>query len=171
MHHSESVTIDTNKKFELEYRKKVELLLMSPPVNRGPAHATADDTMASTHELMHVTESFSVDEMMGAWQVVVNPNLPWAEDHFRERVGGEPLNPSPSEAWWPYARQGNAEHKQDEIFSHTYPERFWPRRAGLTPDADECPSPRSCEILDHRDNIGIRYDLGDLNDLVRVLEK
>src|SRR4051812_45312177 len=32
------------------------------------------------------------------------PNLPWADNHFLERVGGEPLNPPPSFAWWPHGQ-------------------------------------------------------------------
>lgn len=92
--------------------------------------------------------------------------MPWAEDQFLERVSGQPLNPPPSEAWWPYAQAGNAAHKTDEKFSHTYPERFWPKRAGAGPDMrftdwqeGEC------------DAYGIRYPYGDLNDVVAQLEK
>src|SRR5580765_1479613 len=38
-------------------------------------------------------------------------NLPWAEDHFKERISGYPYNPAPSEAWWPYAVKNNGAHK------------------------------------------------------------
>lgn len=163
MHHSQSVLIDTNAKFELEYAKKVQLLISKPSVNRGPAHAMKDDTTASTHELMYVTEAFAVPEYLGAWQVISDPNLPWAEDHFLERVSGEPLNPAPSEQWWPFARQGNAEHKKDEVFSHTYPERFWPgfANAGGTMHDSE-----RVAAVPH---VGLRFQYGDLFTLVGVL--
>lgn len=161
MHHSQSIAIDTNAKFEVEYLKKVQLLLNSPAVNRGPAHATTDETMAMTHELMHLTETIQVDLEMSAWQEVVKPNLPWAEDHFRERVSGVPLNPAPSEEWWPFARNGNREHKADNVFSHTYPERFWPKRASATGSHDP---------LLGIPNWGIRYGYGDLDDLIEVLK-
>jgi hypothetical protein len=161
--------ISTNWAFEREYGRKVRALLTRDPINRGPAHATKDETMASTHELMHLREVFLVDQEPAAWQETIKPSLPWAEDHFQERVGGEPLNPAPSEAWWPFARQGNAEHKKDAVFSHTYPERFWPKRAGL-PD-DYCPYPDSCTVEEHRDHWGIRFKYGDLNDLLTVLKK
>lgn len=164
MHHSQSVSINTNAQFEIEYSKKIQLLLMTTPLNRGAAHAMADDTTASTHELLHVTESFKVDTYRSAWAEVVKPNLPWADDHFAERVGGEPLNPSPSEAWWPYARQGNAEHKQDEKFSHTYPERFWPRRAGDVAYEGETWEQNPV----HQ---GIQFEYGDLNDVLKILHQ
>lgn len=167
MHHSQTVTIATNAQFEIEYAKKIQLLLMTPPVNRGAAHAMKDDSTASTHELLHLTESFKVDTHPAAWAEVIRPNLPWAEDHFQERISGEPLNPAPSEAWWPYARQGNAEHKQAEVFSHTYPERFWPRMANPGP-AQIQHSTRSVDGVPH---VGIRFEYGDLNDLLAVLRQ
>lgn len=89
----------------------------------------------------------------------VEPNLPWAEDHFQERVSGEPLNPPPSEAWWPFAQHGNSEFKADQQFSHTYPERMWPKEAGTA---------RSVSI--GGPNYGIRYAYGDLEDVVQQLK-
>lgn len=153
-----STAIDTNEGFELSYNRKVRALIASQPVNRGPAHATTDETMALTHELMHVTEVFAVGAYMGGLQSMIQPNLPWAEDHFQERVGGYPLNPAPSEAWWPFARAGNAEHKKDEKFSHTYPERFWPVQAGENWHT----SPANV-------NLGIRFEYGDFDDLIQIL--
>lgn len=87
-------------------------------------------------------------------------HLPWAEDHFLERVGGQPLNPSPSEAWWPFAKRTddgtNKDHKSEgEAFSHTYPERMWSKY------------PEGHEFIMH----GIRFDYGDLNDVVALLKR
>lgn len=158
--------IADNSTFENEYRHLARKLLQSDPVRRGPAHATTDDSMAETLELMHVTQEFFVDPLMSAWQATVMPNLPWAEDHFQERVGGEPLNPPPSEAWWPFARQGNAEHKKGEQFSHTYPERIWPKRAG-----EEQDQAWSIDSPTGRAHSGIRFMYGDLNDLIEILKK
>lgn len=84
------------------------------------------------------------------------PNLPWAEDHFQERVGGKPLNPPPSAAWWPFAQNGHADHTTDKKFSHTYPERYWPRQAGDLGNI-------------YHTNRGIRYRYGDLADVVALL--
>lgn len=91
-----------------------------------------------------------VEELQRQFQ----PNLPWAEDHFQERVSGEPLNPPPSSAWWPFATQNNEAFKADEKFSHTYPERFWPKFAGQR----------------HYNSDGIRYPWGDLSDVVKLLQ-
>ena len=41
----------------------------------------------------------------------IKPNLPWANDHFEERVGGLPLNPPPSNEWWPFNRKKNQQFK------------------------------------------------------------
>jgi len=83
-------------------------------------------------------------------------NLPWAEDHFQERIGGSPLNPPPSEAWWPYAQQGNELVKtQGEKFSHTYPERFWPKYVGSNSEPLK----------------GIRFNYGDFRDVLNQLVK
>lgn len=82
------------------------------------------------------------------------PNLPWAEDHFLERVSGFPHNPPPSEQWWPFAQQGNKDHKsQGTKFSHTYPERMWPKYAG------------NASMI----HTGIRFAYGDLSDVVHQL--
>lgn len=57
---------------------------------------------------------------------LLEPDLPWAEDHFKERVSGVPMNPAPSFQWWPYYKQGNKwEINDSKQFSHTYPERMW----------------------------------------------
>lgn len=96
--------------------------------------------------------------------ICTGANMPWAEDHFQERVSGKPLNPPPSEAWWPYAVQGNAAHKAGTKFSHTYPERFWPKHAE-----------HSYHEVDgwgfNRERSGIRYPYGDLRDVVDLLVK
>lgn len=92
------------------------------------------------------------------------PNLPWAEDHFLERVGGEPLNPPPSEQWWPFRVRGNEDHKEGEIFSHTYPERIWSKKAGYKGYGD-------FTFCDVGRNHGIRYEHGDLLDVVNLLTK
>lgn len=63
------------------------------------------------------------------WVEQIKPNVEWADEHFQERVSGMPLNPPPSHVRWPYAQKNNAEHGGEEKFSHTYPERIWPKRA------------------------------------------
>jgi hypothetical protein len=90
----------------------------------------------------------------------IQPDLPWADDHFAERVSGTPHNPPPSEAWWPHAASNHPFKDASGKFSHTYPERMWPQWAtDNVVDGDPIP---------HR---GIRYRYGDLNDLVELLKQ
>jgi len=81
----------------------------------------------------------------------VKPHLPWAEDHFLERVGGEPLNPGEQYKNWPFFKRQkeNDRHRDEEgQHSHTYMERFW------TPSLD-----------------GIRFEYGNLGDVVDLLHR
>lgn len=110
-------------------------------------------------EIPFVSFQYIVPPAVETLQREVEPNLPWAEDHFQERVCGEPLNPSPSEAWWPYAMAGNRVHKEGEQFSHTYPERMWPKFAnieGTTAEGRQTFVP----------HMGLRFGYGDLFDVV-----
>ena len=85
---------------------------------------------------------------------VLKPNIPWANNHFDERVSGLPLNPGESYKLWPFYGSDAKVRNQNEMFSHTYMERFWPKKAGLY-----MISP----------NRGIRYELGDLKDVINLL--
>lgn len=125
----------------------------------------SDKPMLATRELLHESFMMALPGDIEQLAERVNPNLPWAEDHFQERVGGEPLNPPPSEQWWPFAQQGNAEHKQGEKFSHTYPERMWPRY----PLEDWFWKDKSANTI--KPMHGIRYEYGDLQDVVNQLKR
>jgi thymidylate synthase len=137
-----------------------EGLRCSPLYDRG--RWQSQDTSARpemhTRELWNVMMSYDMPTTTQALVKHVKPNLPWADDHFAERVSGQPLNPPPSASWWPFNRKDNAEHKSDDKFSHTYPERFWPKWAN---DKDAERNPRK-----HR---GIRFGYGDLGDVVQQL--
>jgi thymidylate synthase len=50
------------------------------------------------------------------------PFLPWAEEHFNERVSGLPLNPPPSHERW---LRDSDKSMKDGKFSHSYPERMY----------------------------------------------
>jgi thymidylate synthase len=81
-----------------------------------------------------------------------------------------PSNPGEQYKNWPWWRG------QDEVtriagptgkepqFSHTYQERFWPKYAG---EGDEGPY----RTYEGRDNHGIRYRYGDLDDVVDLLRR
>lgn len=145
-------------------------LVTAPTVDTGHWQAMKDVPQTKTIELQDVVVEVpvpSVDDpaygnvAMLELQRLVSPNLPWAEDHFQERVSGQPLNPPPSHVNWPFAQQGNAAH-MDKKFSHTYPERMWPRFAEAKPD--------DLGLYDLEDEKwGIRYRYGDLRDVIELL--
>jgi len=80
------------------------------------------------------------------WQQQVRPNLPWAENHFLERVSGEPVNPGVEWRNWPFNQSADTFRDPAGQFSHTYMERYW------TPAMP-----------------GIRYPWGNLNDVIKLL--
>jgi len=85
------------------------------------------------------------------FRMEIKPNLPWADLHFLERVSGEPLNPGEQWKNWPYAKSADKFRDAKGQFTHTYMERYWPKTAGYSA------------------NFGIRYQLGDLEDVVKLL--
>lgn len=119
-------------------------------VSRNPA--------AVSYELRNVC--FEVDleaiEYLDHWREEIKPNLPWADDHFAERVGGEPLNPGEEWRRWPWASSADKFRSVGQIFNHTYMERFWPKFA---------------RPLQGCARQGIGWEYGDLGDLVRLLAK
>lgn len=143
--------ISSNATMEEVYAELCESMLLNPQRDRGRVHAQANNQLM--FELNHTMLVWGIDSELSAWQETVKPNLPWAEDHFLERVSGEPLNPPPSASWWPFNQNDNEVHKKDNKFSHTYPERFWPQ---YVVDKD---IPQQ----------GIRFPYGDLADLIEIL--
>lgn len=118
----------------------------------SPAHAT--------RELLNVVINRRISGSVGEWSDAIKPNLPWADEHFNERVSGTPHNPPPSHVRWPWWRaSANADHTDTSNgkFSHTYPERIWPKRAG-----EYWPSFKGLSAY------GIRGRYGDLNDVVEL---
>lgn len=102
----------------------------------------------------------------------VEPNLPWADEHFLERVGGEPLNPGEEWANWPWAKSAD-KFRHAEQFNHSYMERFWPKWArmtprGLLPGNDKRGIPRG--YFGSTPHLGInQMAYGDLQNLVELI--
>jgi hypothetical protein len=151
------------KSFEQQENEWRRQLMDAPIVNRGEWQAqTGLPENMRTPELRHVQLQMSIPELPHELIDIVNPNMPWAEEHFQERVSGKPWNPPPSHVRWPYQQGGNSNHRDAEgVFSHTYPERFWPKFAHREGFVDE-----QMTIVQ---NEGIRYEYGDLLDLVILL--
>jgi hypothetical protein len=140
-------------------------LLTSDPVYVGEWQSQKSISAANTtYEILNATFEMQMPPTADLAARMVGANLPWAEDHFQERVSGEPLNPPPSNAWWPFAQAGNAMHKAEEKFSHTYPERYWPKRANPQ-EVMQLPN----RAIPYEINMGIRYPFGDLQDVVDQL--
>lgn len=113
-----------------------------------------------SYELLNHSFTCGVVSDLGMLRDQIKPNLPWADDHFLERVGREGLNPGVQYANWPYyVNKANDVHRVEEgKFSHTYMERIWPNNS--VPD----------EIYDqYIMKMGLRYFYGDLDSVVNLL--
>lgn len=149
--------------FQQMFVQMRDQLYYSTPVDVGEWQSQQIDMPML--EMLHVVFDMEMPATPEELGEVTGARLPWAEDHFLERVGGEPLNPSPSEAWWPFRKKSadgdtNKDHKSEgTAFSHTYPERMWPKDAGHNPEHPAYT------------NHGIRFEYGDLNDVVEQLRK
>lgn len=152
-------------------------------VDTGHWQALRNVPHTRTLELQNVSIEMDIRPTPGSWASFIRPNLPWAEDHFQERVAGDPLNPGEQYKNWPWYRGGVEDHKstccenpipgplvKDRCltcggllkatgrFSHSYMERFWPKFAGY-----------ENEPAIYRK--GIRYRYGDLEDLIQILKR
>lgn len=118
--------------------------------------STAGNPAMAMHEILHY--SFASDiwtEDLKNLATDIEPNIPWADIHFDERVSGSPLNPGDSWIAWPYAHAADRSRGASGQFNHTYMERYWPRYAG----DDQTVKPLR----------GIRHDYGDLAGIVHLL--
>jgi thymidylate synthase len=107
-------------------------------------------------EIINHSFTCQINPDLKVLQEQIKPNIEWADEHFDERVSGLPLNPPPSHVRWPYAQKNNAEFGGEEKFSHTYPERIWPKFASDIPNSKM---------------EGIRYEYGDFEDVIQLMRK
>lgn len=123
------------ERFDQMMRHFAARLLQTTPVHIGEWQSkdVSKIKQYATYELLDTMIRFDpmptqevLTETVGTYV-----NLDWAEEHFQERVSGHPLNPPPSHERWPWNRH-NGNHQEDVAhqFSHTYPERIWPKHAG-----------------------------------------
>jgi hypothetical protein len=139
----------------------------------------SDKPEMATHELAHV--SFGVPlrgvEDLDHWRMDIEPNLPWADDHFDERVCGVPINPGLQWAKWPYGHSAARFLDAEGKFNHNYMERYWPKHAGLfavpTTDLEDWLAVSRDVYADGpvRTHSGIKYEYGDLADVLQLLAK
>jgi len=132
----------------------------------------------AVHELLHVSIDLDLrgHESYEWHRSVIKPNLPWADDHFEERVCGWPINPGIEWANWPWGNSADKFREERGLFNHNYMERYWPRYAGRV----DMPTKTAEDWHDYMqissDNgrrieqrHGIRGRYGDLNDVVAKL--
>lgn len=168
--------------FDETYKSLVDVLLDQEPIHRGEWQSmnTAHSHAHSTRELLRVTVAWPVPADQYTLAADTGADMPWAEDHFLERVSGTPHNPPPSHTAWPWAVRENTNHTDAQgRFDHTYPERFWPTHPNNCHEP-YAPAPdggvQTVDRHGHGDYgpvckgmRGIRYRYGDLSDVVDLL--
>jgi len=112
-----------------------------------------DDPKFKMIETLNFSFTCDINPDIDVLKEQIKPNVAWADEHIQERLSGIPYNPPPSHVRWPFAQKNNAEFGGLTKFSHTYPERIWPKDA-----IKHLPSPQ-----------GIRFDYGDFNDVVNLM--
>lgn len=122
--------------FHAAFTQMRTLLLEAPEVRtqRWQGTDATKNPALRTHEAVNVTASIPLRgiEALSHWRRDIDPNLPWADDHFAERVGGEPLNPGEQWKNWPWASSADKFRDDKAQFNHTYMERLWPKWARTT---------------------------------------
>lgn len=113
-----------------------------------------DDTCEILNFHLGFNMPINLSELVGE----VKPNLPWADNHFQERVKGYPVNPGETYKEWPFFKHVGEKFKEQGKFSHTYMERMWPKYAGDGEYNDLV-------------NMGVRYPYGDFKDVFYLLKK
>lgn len=166
-------------KYALEKRSKI----VHP--NKWQGKDVSQSPEMATHELLHHSirvnmggmrvPSTAIGGTLGTLQQDINPNLPWADNHFEERVCGAPINPGVQWAHWPFGLSAQKFLDDEGKFNHNYMERYWPKQAG----GKNYPTATPEQFWDLHKNYegrgtdysmrGIRYEYGDLDDVVNLL--
>lgn len=134
------------------------------------------DPSARMVELLHTSlfvnlEYYRVDNE--ELQKNIEPNLPWADNHFKERVCGYPINPGVEWANWPWANKAQESLDENGQFNHNYMERYWPGEGVLSVPTQTAAQYKETQRQDDGSLTtfpkGIRHDYGDLEDLCELL--
>lgn len=109
-----------------------------------------------------VNFTLNVEDSIEVMRKVIMPDVEWSDLHFKERIGGLPINPGESYKIWPYASFKNDDKflKEDKKFDHSYMERFWPKEAG---------GDRPDGTRGYGSQQGIRFPYGDYSNVVGQL--
>lgn len=141
-----------------------DLLLGSHEVEIGPWQGTSDFKSELVKEQINYIFQVPMPHSKTKLQSDLKADQPWAEDHFQERVLGHPLNPGTSYLSWPYNKFNDGDKfLKGGMFSHSYMERYWPKRAGWAQHGDR--------KYHNKINAGIWYNYGDLWDVIELIKK
>jgi len=126
---------------------------------------------ARMKELINVSFTLSLQgiEDLSHWRNEMKPHLPWADNHFEERVCGYPLNPGNTWQDWRHGHSAKRFIDSQGQFNHTYMERLWPRHADTIPTRTVADW-ESRDLAKSFGNRGIRHGYGDLRDVVELLK-
>jgi hypothetical protein len=159
---------------QLAYRLRYKSKLVHSA--RWQGSDIVDRPEMATHELTHTAFCVPlVSQDPSHYAGDIQPNMPWAEDHFQERVCGAPINPGIEWQNWPYNKSAATFLDEQGKFNHNYMERYWPRNARSCDPATRTPEEWKAynqEVWQNDTgtfNFGIRYRYGDLNDVVQLL--
>jgi hypothetical protein len=142
----------------------VTRLLQTTPQNHGKWQQldVSKSSAHDTYELLNLTMWYQMPRTVKSAQKQITPDLPWAEKHFQERVGGKPINPGVEHNNWPYHAGQVTLHQHGGKYDHNYMERMWPRTLMIE-------EPDEPEEHWYQNFTGYRFGVGDLNDVVTQL--
>lgn len=147
-------------------RAMAKRLLQTEPLNYGKWQQLdiSQSDAHRTYEMLNTTIWYQMPQNRKSAAWCIEPDLPWSENHFQERVGGQAINPGVEHANWPYHANGAALHLKNGKYDHNYMERFWPKDISMHPVLPNL----------HGYNVpaqwnGYRFPTGDLNDVVQQL--
>lgn len=141
-------------------RDLAQHLLETEPENFGKWQSldVSQSTAHATYELLNVALWYDMPNSKGGAQEYIKPDLPWAERHFQERIGGKAINPGVEHANWPYHEGAIKLHQHGGKYDHNYMERFWPT------DLHD-----GFSIFPTKYWHGYRFPVGDLDDVITQL--
>lgn len=165
----------TDHDFEAMIDRAVRAMKNAPIVHteRWQSVDISSKPEMATHEVRHFFMDVPIaSESLDSLRAQIKPNMPWADDHFEERVCGQPINPGVQWAKWPYAHSAST-FLRDGKFNHNYMERYWPKHAGARTPTETPDQYARIDDRERRDNpiFGIYHPYGDLNDVVAQLER
>lgn len=144
-------------------------LLDTVPFNAGKWQAldVSSSQAHDTYELLNTSLWLDIPEDIESAALMTNPDMPWAEGHFLERVAGEPVNPGDWHDRWPYHGNSESLHQRDQNkrYDHNYMERFWAKKL-----VREIKPPNGFQghVMPYT---GYRFDVGDLDDVIDLLHE